>query len=155
MIVRGLSRSGDPLSLAAAHRLARRQVEAVAKVYADTGTIWESYDPERVAPGKLYGQPVRRDFVGFSGVTPIAMLVRDVLGLEIKNGEIVWAVHLLERHGVENLTLPNGEVVSLICAARKTADETPVIEVRASRPYAIERRPGGSWTIRFLEEDLK
>lgn len=155
MIVRGLSRSGDPLSLAAAHRLARRQVEAVAKVYADTGTIWESYDPERVAPGKLYGQPVRRDFVGFSGVTPIAMLVRDVLGLEIKNGEIVWTVRLLERHGVENLTLPNGEVVSLICAARKTADETPVIEVRASRPYAIERRPGGSCTIRFLEEDLK
>ena len=111
-IVRGLADFPDTAE--AAHRLAKRQVEAVAKVYADTGTIWESYDPEKITHGKLYGSPVRKDFVGFSGVTPIAMLIRDVFGMDFIAGKIVWHRRLKERHGVENLTLPDGNVISLI-----------------------------------------
>ena len=121
----------------AAHRLALRHVAAVARVHADTGTIWESYDPERFAPGKLYGQPVRREFVGFSGVTPIAMLIRDVFGMDFTPGKVTWKVRLLERHGIENLTLPDGNVVSLICEQCKSADEKPVVSVKSTRPLEV------------------
>ena len=133
-IVRGLAACGLSDE---AHRLALRHVAAVAKVHADTGTIWESYDPERIAPGKLYGQPVRRDFVGFSGVTPIAMLVRDVFGMEFSPGKVVWKVRLLERHGIENLTLPDGNVVSLVCEARGASGEKPSVRVKSTKPIAV------------------
>ena len=134
MCVRGLAAAGET---EAAHLLAKRHVGAVAKVFAETGTIWESYDPERLAPGKLYGEPVRRDFVGFSGVTPIAMLVRDVFGITISPGKIEWNVRLLERHGIENLVLPDGNVVSLICEARSSAAEKPVVSIVSSRPVEL------------------
>ncbi len=133
-IVRGLDSCGLSDE---AHRLALRHVGAVAKVWSETGTIWESYDPERLAPGKLYGQPVRREFVGFSGVTPIAMLIRDVFGISIEPGKATWKVRLLERHGIENLTLPDGNVVSLVCEARKSSDEKPVIRVKSTKPFEV------------------
>lgn len=133
-VVRGL----DVCGLSdAAHRLALRHVGAVAKIWAETGTVWESYDPEKLAPGKLYGQPVRRDFVGFSGVTPIAMLIRDVFGMTFTPGKIEWKVRLLERHGIENLTLSDGNTVSLICEARKSAGEKAKITFRSSRPLEL------------------
>lgn len=132
MIVRALGYRGET---AAAHRLAKRQVEAVAKVFADTGTIWESYDPEKVAPGKLYGNPVRKDFVGFSGVTPIAMLIRDVFGMVFTPGKIVWTRRLKERHGIENLTLPDGNVISLIYDPK---DGKPVL--KSSKPIELDYR---------------
>jgi hypothetical protein len=141
MAVRGLDACG---LRDAAHRLARRHVSAVAKVHADTGTIWESYDPERLAPGKLYGKSVRRDFVGFSGVAPIAMLVRDVFGIDVAQGRIAWEVRLLERHGIENLTLPDGNVVSLLCEARSSADEKPVVRVVSTRPVEVSVSAGAS-----------
>lgn len=134
MCVRGLAAAGLSDS---AHALARRQVEAVASVFESTGTIWESYDPEGLAAGKVYGQSVRSDFVGFSGVTPIAMLLRDVFGLEITPERITWKIRLLERHGVENLTLPDGNVVSLICEARISAVEKPVVHVTSTRPVEL------------------
>jgi hypothetical protein len=133
-VVRGLDACG--LS-DAAHRLALRHVGAVAKIWAETGTVWESYDPEKLAPGKLYGQPVRRDFVGFSGVTPIAMLIRDVFGMNFTPGKIEWKVRLLERHGIENLTLSDGNTVSLICEARKSAGEKAKITFRSTRPLEL------------------
>lgn len=134
-IVRGLAECG---LYEEAHKLAMRHVCAVAKVYADTGTVWESYDPEKVTHGKLYGQSVRRDFVGFSGVTPIAMLVRDVFGMEFTPGKVVWRVRLLERHGIENLTLPDGNVVSLICEKRSSPSEKPVVKVLSDKPFKVE-----------------
>ena len=42
----------------------------VVAVFKQTGTVWENYAPARVAPG----QPSRRDFVGWTGIGPIAFL---------------------------------------------------------------------------------
>ncbi len=53
-------------------------------------------------------------------------------------GRIVWKVRLLERHGIENLTLPDGNVVSLICEQRKSADEKPVVHVTSTRPIEVK-----------------
>lgn len=110
MIVKGLDAVGET---AAAHRLARRQVEAFAEVFRSTGTIWESYDPELFAPGKCYGETVRRDFVGFSGVTPIALLLEDVFGLTVERDRVTVTPRMQGRYGVRSLTLPSGRLVDV------------------------------------------
>ncbi|GEM_PF-169605 len=101
-----------------AHRMARRHVEGVAQVFAETGTIWESYDPMTVAPGRLYGNLVRREFVGFSGVTPIFLAIEEVLGVKVRGSDVHWSLRLSEPHGIENLTV-SGSPVSLFCEKGK------------------------------------
>lgn len=143
-IVRGLDACGLSDE---AHELAKRNVLALAGVFKDTGTIWESYDPEKLAPGKLYGSPVRKDFVGFSGVTPISMLIRDVFGIDITSEGIVWKVRLKERHGIENLTLPDGNVVSLICEKYDPDNSEPRVRITSLRPVAVQ--------VVYVGEDVK
>jgi hypothetical protein len=139
MVAKGLRAAGLG---AEAHRVARRSVEAVARVHTRTGTVWESYSPTADEPGKCYGETVRRDFVGFSGVTPIALLLEEVLGIDATVERIVWDVRLTERHGVRNLRLPDGTVVDLLCEARRSPDETPRVTMRSSRPIPLEISPG-------------
>ena len=45
---------------------------------------------------------MRQNFVGFSGVAPIAMALEYVLGLSITPEGLHWNIHLQQRHGVEN-----------------------------------------------------
>ena len=134
MIAEGLVSAG----LAdAAHRLARRHVEAVARVFRDTGSIWESYSPAAVAPGRIWGQLVRNEFVGFSGIAPIAMLLEHVFGIRATAGRIDWTVRLTEAHGVRGLRLGDGTVVDLECAARTSPAEPPRVAVRSPRPVPV------------------
>ncbi len=145
MAVKGFERAGRP---GTAHRLARHAVEAVAKVFADTGFIWESYHPCSVEPGRMgNGERVRR-FVGFCGSVPAELLVENVIGIRCERTEdgfgLVWDVRLLERHGIENLVLADGTRVDLVCEARKSAEEKPRTTIRSSRPVRIEVRSGAS-----------
>ncbi|MBE6612864.1 MAG: hypothetical protein E7632_10275 [Ruminococcaceae bacterium] len=111
MIVLGLESIGETEK---AHEMAKRHVEAVAKVYRDTETIWESYDPMTVAPGRLYGNQVRREFVGFSGVTPILLAMEQVVGIRVRGGKVEYTPHLTERHGVENLRVGDQSVSVIV-----------------------------------------
>ncbi|UKI38745.1 MAG: hypothetical protein L6V93_15205 [Clostridiales bacterium] len=64
----------------------------------------------------------RGDFVGWTGLAPVAVLIEYVLGIKgnISENKIVWDVNLTCRHGIEKLSFEkNGETVSLICEARK------------------------------------
>ena len=72
MILRGLTKNGfDTL----AYEIARNHLDNVVKVFQQTGTIWENYAPDYVAPG----EPARSDFVGVGGVSPIAVLFEYIL----------------------------------------------------------------------------
>ena len=120
-----------------AHRLARRHVEAVAEVFRKTGSIWESYSPSAVEPGRIWGQLVRNEFVGFSGIAPVAMLVEHVFGIRATVERVDWTVRLTEAHGVRRLRLGDGTLLDLECAARRSPSETPRVTVRASRPIPV------------------
>ena len=134
MIAEGLAACG----LAdAAHRLARRHVEAVTEVFRKTGTFWESYSPTALEPGRIWGQLVRNEFVGFSGVAPIALLLEHVLGIRATVDRIDWTVRLPEAHGVRRLRLGDGTLVDLECAARSALSEPPRVVVRSSRPIPV------------------
>jgi hypothetical protein len=76
MLFKGL-RSAEQSTLA--HKLALRHLEQVNQVYQHTDTFWDYYAAETAAPGPN----ARPDYIGWTGLTPIAILIEDVIGLHI------------------------------------------------------------------------
>ncbi len=130
MVMRGLERVGRfPL----AHEIALSHVQNVTDVFTSTGTLWENYAPESAAPGA----PAKRDFVGWTGLSPIAVLYEYVFGLqpEAAQGRIVWHATLTEHHGVRRYPFA-GHTFDLECAARRPG-ERPHITVRGDAPLTV------------------
>jgi hypothetical protein len=67
MLLRGLRRCRAE---ATARQLARAYYWAVAQVFEATGTFWENYSPDFLAPGRI----ARSDFCGWTALAPIAVL---------------------------------------------------------------------------------
>ena len=74
MVLRGLTEVGRD---ALAHEIGRNHLDNVVAVFEKTGTVHENYAPESAAPGT----PSKRDFVGWTGLPPIAVLLEYVFGL--------------------------------------------------------------------------
>lgn len=66
MILKGLEVCGRP---ALARRLALHYYACVAQVFERTGTFWENYAPDAIAPGSQ----ARADFCGWTALAPIAL----------------------------------------------------------------------------------
>ena len=67
MVLRGLAQAQK---MDCATRLARKMVDCVDEVFANTGTLWENYAPEFLA----YGNPARPDFCGWTPLIPISVV---------------------------------------------------------------------------------
>ena len=76
--------------------------------------IWETYSPEYSAPATRWDSKllVRQNFCGWSGVGPIALLIENVLGIEVRGdlNTIRWNPMLDENQGIDNLQLGTGKV---------------------------------------------
>ena len=132
MVMRGLTRAGyDRL----AHEIALNHVGNVVKVFEQTGTVWENYAPESAAPG----EPAKRDFVGWTGLSPIAILFEYVFGLraDVPSNTLTWDVRLLEEHGIQQYPFGAGGQLDLHCAARASADEKPQIKAVSNMPLTL------------------
>ena len=103
-------------------------------VFSETGTVWENYSPEY----KKQGPPAQPNFVGWTGLIPIAVLIEYVFGIkaDAKNDEIVWRVNLTERHGIERYPF-GGKSVTLLCEDRENADQEPQITVKCETPIKV------------------
>lgn len=109
MVVRGLEEYDlDDL----AREIAVEHLASVVAVYKETGTIWENYAPRGRRPGK----PAKPDFVGWSGLAPITLLLEYAVGLKPNAAERVleWSIHSPKRVGVERYWFA-GTTVSLVC----------------------------------------
>ena len=94
MVVKGLKRYNK---LPWAREIALKHLDAMYKVLAhdNYGSIWECYSPEYYQPAvNAYGKLVRPNFVGWSGLGPIAMLLECVFGLEFDASDncINWVI---------------------------------------------------------------
>ncbi len=76
MALRGLRNIGQD---ALAHTIAVNHLTNIWEVYQHTDTFWENYAPEAASPG----EPAKPDFVGWTGLSPIAILLEDVIGLQV------------------------------------------------------------------------
>ncbi|WP_434690948.1 MGH1-like glycoside hydrolase domain-containing protein [Hungatella sp. SB206] len=69
------------------HKLAKdiaiNHLDVIAKVYEQTGTIWENYPPDEISSGDADN----KDFVGWSGLAPILYLVQYAAGLSLDRNE--------------------------------------------------------------------
>lgn len=155
MIARGLQVNGHG---ELAREIVGKHLDGMCEVLNsdEHSGIWECYSPEYALPATTErGDWVRDDFVGWSGLGPIASLIETMLGLEFDaaGNAVNWALDLDKRYGIEGIEF-NGGVVSLVC---NDADEG-VVSVQNSRPFnlSIQGKGGakgvfslqaGSWNI--------
>jgi len=151
MVVRGLAAIGQA---GLAREIAANHLAGMAAVWAappegQPATIWECYSSEMPRPASVDPNDAstysRRDFVGWSGLGPIAMLIENVLGFEVdgRQGRVAWDLHRTDRHGILRLPVGLDNVVSLVAKARAGAADAVQVQVEASRPFVLEaRRPG-------------
>lgn len=111
-------------------------------------TLWECYSPEGSEPATRWDDVflVRQDFVGWTGLGPIAMLYENIIGLELHGAErrIVWNVTRNDRHGVENL-LFRGRPVGLVVTPG--SDGRLELATRSEEPFTLEIRCRGKSTV--------
>lgn len=145
MVLCGLAENGYNTL---AHDIAKNHLDNVVKVFEDTGTLWENYAPEHHRPGSIS----RKDFVGWSGLPPIAVLFEYVFGIkpDVKNSKLVWDVRLKESHGIKNYPFGDKGILDLHCEDRSSINETPVIKAFSDIPVTLEIKwEKGRKTIRL------
>ena len=143
MVLRGLTRAGSD---ALAHEIAYNHLDNVVRVFHETGTVWENYAPESAAAGK----PAKPDFVGWTGLPPVAVLFEYIFGLrpDVPHARLLWDVRLLEEHGVRQYPFGSDGLLDLHCEARASALDRPVIRATSTEPLELEVRwAGGAETM--------
>ena len=146
MVLRGLTASGED---ELAHAIGRKHVEHVAHVCAKTGTVWENYAPDHPEHGDFH---CARDFVGWTGISPITILFEYVFGLrpDVPAGKLVWDIRLTDAHGVKQYPFGKAGLLSLTCAAREKPTDPPVVTVHSTVPLTLELRwTGGKKRVRL------
>jgi hypothetical protein len=133
MVLRGLTQNGRH---DLAHAIGFNHHDQVVKVFEQTGTVWENYAPEAPERGSIAG----RDFVGWTGLPPVAVLFEYVFGLraDVPAGRLTWDVRLLEGHGVRRYPFGVGGLLDLECAPRGSGSRQPEIQARSSVPLTLE-----------------
>ena len=132
MILKGLSENGYH---ELAYEIANNCVLNVVKVFEETGTLWENYAPESSQKGSI----AKKDFVGWSGLFPISILIEYVFGIKInaEKNEIVWHINLTDEFSVKKLPFGVLGKVDLTCMSRKNIDEKPEIYVNSDIDFTL------------------
>lgn len=114
MILLALNKIGEQKL---AHDISKKMLKLVSEVFQKTGTVWEAYAPEFNSGSPRFsttieGKPVRRDFVGWSGLYPTTIFQEDILGIKVNSlyKTITWNLLLKENHGIKNLSIGEGKV---------------------------------------------
>lgn len=138
MALKGLSRYGYN---ALAHQIGKEHLQALVTLWKQEGTLFECYAPTGDGPSTTAkGNPVRRDFVGWTGLGPISVLFEFVFGIraDVPNNKITWDLRLTEKHGIRNYPFGREGVITLLCEPRQTAEEMPKITFESNVPVTVE-----------------
>ncbi len=132
MVIRGLENYGYQDR---ARALALSHLDLVAQVFKNTGTIWENYAPDAIAPGK----PAKNDFVGWSGIAPILYLLEYAIGLkpDAAHNVLVWDLPSQFRTGCERYRF-NGHLVSLVAEPVPGEKGKMEISVESDSDFALQ-----------------
>lgn len=126
MVIRGLEKYGYA---DLARSIALRHFEIVADVFEKTGTIWENYAPDSKEPGRNTDSSlVAKNFVGWSGISPILYLLEYGIGLKpnAEKNALLWDIRSSKRTGCERYRF-NGHIVSLLAEPTSTKGKIKVI----------------------------
>ena len=123
-----------------ARKIAINHIGHLYWVYRDTNTLYENYRPEEIKKGVS----ARPDFVGWSGVGPIAALIENVMGIQAIGAEdsLVWDLQLAERHGISNLQFGDN-TVSLVAEDRLKKDAGTRLTIETDSPFLLKVKHNG------------
>lgn len=146
-LIRGLTENGRPdLAREAAIRYLDT-ICAVARDPAYGNTIWECYSPSAYRPATAEcGEIVRADFVGWSGLAPVTMLVENIIGLHFnaRNNSVTFNMFPSQVCGLRNMVF-NGGTVSVVCKKYVPVAGQSVIEVSTDREFTLNVKTNYSW----------
>lgn len=137
-----------------AYTIADRYVKNVVNNFSRTGTLWENYAPE----SDEKGNPARPDFVGWTGLAPISIFFEYVLGIraDVPANTVYWNVNKTDRHGIFQYPFGTDITMDLVCEARESADEEPMITATSNKPVTIlVRWNGKEKTIHSCKSDTQ
>ncbi len=139
MVLRGLSERGlDDL----AQQIAENHYFNVIESFEKTGSVWEHHAPD--APSEGRG---RSNFVGWTGITPIAVLFEYLFGLryDARRGRLSWKLTRTDELGVSRYPFGADGLVELRVEARTSSQEKPRVTISSNRPLEVELSwPGGA-----------
>lgn len=135
--IRGLCDGGYE---ALAREAAIRYLDAICAVDKNPvyGSIWEAYAPEDMRPSTTEsGSICRTDFVGWSGLAPITMLIENIIGLRFHAETNTVRFNLpQEECGLRNMQF-NGGKVSVECIKYRNQRKKTEIRVEAQKPFTL------------------
>ncbi|MEN9722263.1 MAG: hypothetical protein RJB38_249, partial [Pseudomonadota bacterium] len=106
-------------------------------------SLWENYSSEYAFPGRYQnpGKPEQiaaRNFVGWTGVGPITLLIENVIGITPIGIEqaIEWRMSEPGEIGLKNLALTTDTLVSLRAQAREQ-DGSRKLEIETNAPFEL------------------
>lgn len=131
-----------------AKKIAESHIQMMYRIYRNgfngDHTIWECYAPESFRPSTKYGgQLVARDFMGWGGLGPIAMLIEDVIGIRTNapDNELFWNLRLKGRNGIKNFHWGN-HIVSLMATPSSKVSGFAEITVKTNSPFLLKVQIG-------------
>lgn len=148
MVLIGLSKLGMS---ELARSIALNHYDHILTVLDKTGSFWENYAPEEIIPGNR----AKRDFVGWSGLGPIAIFLEYIIGLhpDVLTNHLRWDVYLTELHGIVNYPFGKNGLINLECKKRDSLFDEPVVNITANIPVSIHLHwPGGEKFFHLNQE---
>ncbi len=103
-------------------------------------TIWECYSPDYAEPATRWDGRFlsRQDFVGWSGLGPIALLLENIIGLQpsAPDDKLHWNLHLREMHGVENYRFGDNRI-DIICESNNLPAGEASFRITSNSPFTL------------------
>ncbi len=132
MVITGLDKKGY---LPLAKEIATNHYNQVLGVYKETGTFWEYYAPEATEPGFM----ARKDFVGWTGLPPIAVFIEYILGIrsDYATEKVTWDITQTDAHGLERYPFGPEGLVTFKTKKRNSVDDTPVVTVDSNVAFEL------------------
>lgn len=113
MVIKGLDANGfNDL----ADEIALKHLDAVAKIYKNTGTFWENFSADTIMQGiNTNGAPVVKDIVGWGALAPVLYFIEYGIGLKpnAPENELVWKINSNKRSGCKKFRF-NSHLVDLV-----------------------------------------
>jgi hypothetical protein len=142
MVLRGLGERGYA---DLAQKIAENHYFNVIESFERTQAVWEHHAPDK--PGEGRG---RSNFVGWTGITPIAVLFEYLFGLryDATKHRLSWKLSRTEELGVRRYPFGQGGLLDLRVEARSDPGQRPRVTLQANQPLEIELSwAGGSETL--------
>ena len=144
-----------------AKEASERYVEGMSQVYKATGTIWENYAPEKINGDFRQGvsggdgkYDCRSNFVGWSGLGPISLLIEEIIGIQVNalENKVVWYLNRIDRNGIEELHFGSETITDLVCAEREEDSNDAYLTVHSNKPYElVVYKSGKEYTFNVVE----